>query len=60
MRLRPRNVKRLMFSCAQCGKCLEACSQSHATRSSGPGLTWQIDLEAVRESLRAKAGPRSD
>lgn len=54
MRLRPRTVKRLMFSCAQCGQCLDACSHSHDARGTPPSLTWHVDLEALRESLPSR------
>ena len=30
MRLHPRNIKRMMFSCVQCGQCLDECERSHA------------------------------
>ncbi|MFG6439165.1 4Fe-4S binding protein [Roseateles sp. LKC17W] len=52
MRLRPRQIKRLMFSCVQCGQCLQACSDSHGARGSPPSLQWQIGIAAVRETLR--------
>ena len=54
MRLRPRQVKRLMFSCVQCGQCLAQCEQSHAGRSPSPNLQWTIDADALRETLRQR------
>ncbi len=58
MRLHPRNIKRMMFSCVQCGKCLAACEESQQTRQgTAPLLTWKIDADAVRETLRQR---RSD
>jgi polyferredoxin len=32
MRLNPRNIKRMMFSCVQCGQCLDACDESRPRR----------------------------
>ncbi len=54
MRLKPRNIKRLMFSCVQCGQCLTACDSSHAARAQAPSLEWHIGLDAVRETLKQR------
>ena len=54
MRLKPRNIKRLMFSCVQCGQCLTECESSHAPRGSQPNLEWKVGLDAVRETLRQR------
>ena len=54
MRLNPRNIKRMMFSCVQCGQCLDACERSQGRRDAAPLLEWQVGLEAVRETLRQK------
>lgn len=54
MRLRPRNLKRLMFSCVQCGQCLEACEHSHQARGASPSLVWTVGADALRETLRQK------
>ena len=59
MRLRPRQVKRLMFSCVQCGQCLAQCEQSHAGRSASPNLQWTIGVDALRETLRQRRDDRS-
>jgi len=54
MRLHPRNIKRMMFSCVQCGRCLSACenSQNHFERA--PSLEWHIGEDAVRETMRQR------
>lgn len=54
MRLKPRTIKRLMFSCVQCGKCLTECESTHAAQQRGPNLEWKVGLEAVRETLRQR------
>jgi polyferredoxin len=40
MRLHPRNIKRMMFSCVQCGQCLDSCEETWTAqaleRSAGP------------------------
>lgn len=54
MRLNPRNIKRMMFSCVQCGQCLQGCEASQGRRAAEPLLQWQIGLDAVRETLRQK------
>jgi polyferredoxin len=56
MRLKPRNIKRLMFTCVQCGQCLAECEQSNATRQRSPNLEWKVGLDAVRETLRQRRG----
>ena len=60
MRLNPRNIKRMMFSCVQCGQCLQACEGSQGRRAAQPLLSWQIGLDAVRETLRQKQQERLD
>lgn len=54
MRLRPRNVKRLMFSCVQCGQCLTACDATHTAQHRTPTLQWEIGEAALRETLRQR------
>ena len=49
MRLTPRNIKRHMFTCTQCGQCLEACEQSQRDNPQGPLLTW-VSGEAARQN----------
>ncbi len=55
MRLKPRNIKRMMFSCVQCGQCLDACDTSQAAQQRNPNLEWQIGADALRETLRQRA-----
>lgn len=54
MRLRPRSLKRLMFSCVQCGRCLQACSTAMAAQQQTPLLQWAVGADAVREALRER------
>lgn len=55
MRLNPRNIKRMMFSCVQCGQCVTECESSHAARATpGANLQWKVGLDAVRETLRQR------
>lgn len=60
MRLNPRNIKRMMFSCVQCGQCLSACDSSQSAQQRLPTLQWQIGAEALRETLRQRQHDRSD
>lgn len=55
MRLTPRNIKRLMFTCTQCAQCVEACEQSQRDNPQGPLLQW-VANEAARQN---EAGFRS-
>jgi polyferredoxin len=54
MRLHPRNIKRMMFSCVQCGRCMQACDASQAARQRAPLLQWAVGADAVRETLRQR------
>lgn len=50
MRLPPRNVKRMMFSCVQCGQCLTACAHVNQQKEDGPLLTWVHEDRARQEA----------
>lgn len=50
MRLPPRNVKRMMFSCVQCGQCLNACAHVKQDSANGPLLTWVHEDRAGQEA----------
>ena len=54
MRLAPRNIKRMMFSCVQCGQCVTACETSHSGRGTQPNLQWTVGVDALRETLRQR------
>jgi len=54
MRLTPRNIKRQMFACVQCGQCITECESSHAAQQREPNLEWKVGLDAVRETLRQR------
>ncbi|MEY4416558.1 MAG: hypothetical protein RIQ53_3851 [Pseudomonadota bacterium] len=61
MRLTPRQTKRWMFACVQCGRCLTACDRAQHTRAAlegGVGVTpllqWTVGSDAFRESLRQR------
>lgn len=58
MRLNPRNIKRMMFSCVQCGQCLDACETSQAEQGRSSTLEWRVGAEALRETLRQRAQTR--
>lgn len=50
MRLNPRNVKRMMFACVQCGQCVDACGHTQADNPDGPLLDWVHGLRAESEA----------
>jgi ferredoxin-type protein NapH len=54
MRLHPRNIKRMMFSCVQCGRCLDACKETQGAQDREPLLEWKVGADAVRETLRQR------
>jgi polyferredoxin len=49
MRLKPRSIKRHMFTCTQCALCLEACAETQQKNAEGPLLTW-VSGEAARQN----------
>jgi len=60
MRLNPRNIKRMMFSCVQCGQCLDACETSQGAQQRSPTLAWRIGADALRETLRQRNPTRQE
>jgi polyferredoxin len=58
MRLKPRNVKRLMFSCVQCGQCSDVCETSQQPQARDALLQWTVGVDALRETLRQRRDER--
>ncbi len=52
MRLNPRKIKRLMFTCTQCGLCASACSQVQINNPNGSLLKWVEHECALDKSAR--------
>jgi polyferredoxin len=50
MRLNPRNVKRMMFACVQCGQCVDACDHTMENNPNGSLLNWVHDQKAESEA----------
>ena len=40
MRLKPRSLKRWMFSCTQCGLCIDACATVNTAQAAALLLRW--------------------
>ncbi len=59
MRLHPRNIKRMMFACVQCGQCLTACDSTQTDQGRTPTLEWKVGLDAVRETMRQRREDQS-
>jgi polyferredoxin len=63
MRLNPRNVKRMMFACVQCGQCVDACDHTQESNPNGSLLNWVHGQQAVSEAAfnvrAARATPAS-
>lgn len=45
MRLKPRDIKRHMFNCTECGQCLQACEQVQA---GGPGNSGKVQAPLLQ------------
>lgn len=52
MRIKPRSIKRHMFTCTQCGQCANACSQVQVNNPKGTLLKWVEDECALDKSTR--------
>lgn len=52
MRLKPRSIKRHMFTCTECGKCLDACENVQTRKNLPSLLSWQAGQQALAESDR--------
>ena len=52
MRLKPRSIKRYMFNCTECGRCLNACQEVQLKKDQPSLLTWQDGQSAFQESDR--------
>jgi polyferredoxin len=60
MRLKPRNVKRWMFACTQCGQCISACGTVNRNNLQGQLLRWVADDDARRNEARFSALSKVD
>lgn len=49
MRLKPRNLKRWMFACTQCGQCISACGTVNRSNPNGQLLHW-VSNDAARRN----------
>ena len=59
MRLKPRNIKRTMFTCTQCAQCVSACETTQQDNPRGPLLQW-VAGEAARHNEAAFAAPKPE
>jgi polyferredoxin len=62
MRLKPRTIKQNMFTCTQCGQCIDACQTVQRDNPKGTLLRW-VEGEAARRneatvSLTGRRDPR--
>ena len=60
MRLKPRNVKRWMFACTQCGQCISACGTVNRNNPQGQLLRWVSQDDARRNEAGFSALSQSD
>lgn len=58
MRLRPRNVKNMMFACTQCAQCVSACGE--VQREDGSLLAWAEGATARRNEAAVSLTGRRD
>ncbi|MFA7387813.1 MAG: 4Fe-4S binding protein [Thiohalobacteraceae bacterium] len=60
MRLKPRAIKRQMFTCTQCAQCVSACTEVQAPHNAPSLLQWVSDECALQVSDREHGRPRRD
>ena len=60
MRLKPRNVKRWMFACTQCGQCISACATVNRDNPNGQLLRWVSNEAAKRNEAGFSALSNTD
>ncbi len=60
MRLKPRNLKRWMFACTQCGQCLSACGTVNRDHPQGALLHWVKNEEARQNEAGFSALSKTD
>jgi len=60
MRLKPRNVKRWMFACTQCGQCISACETVNRDNPDGQLLRWVSNDAAKRNEAGFSALSQND
>lgn len=53
MRLKPRTLKRKMFTCTQCGECIEACTQVEKQKGKQSLLKW-VDGECANHKTTGR------
>lgn len=60
MRLKPRDIKRRMFTCTQCTNCVDACDEVQSERPEGGLLRWVTDgqiTDKQRRGIRRSPSP---
>ena len=57
MRLRPRSIKRRMFTCTECAQCIHACEQVQHDNPQGGLLHW-VDGAAALPVVSGRSMPR--
>lgn len=60
MRLKPRNLKRWMFACTQCGQCLSACGTVNRDHPQGALLHWVKNEQARQNEAGFSALSKTD
>ncbi len=55
MRLKPRDIKRRMFNCTQCGECVSACTQQQGNETELSLIQW-VDGEAALQQSQPPVG----
>jgi len=56
MRLKPRSIKRKIFTCTQCAQCISACEQVQQGKDRQPLLRWVAGQDALQVSDLEKPG----
>ncbi|MBL3528322.1 MAG: 4Fe-4S binding protein [gamma proteobacterium endosymbiont of Lamellibrachia anaximandri] len=60
MRLKPRTIKRRMFTCTECAQCISACEQVQAPQRQKTLLHWVEDEAAIQVATSRPATAETD
>jgi hypothetical protein len=60
MRLKPRTIKRKMFTCTECAQCISACTEVQGGEPDQSLLRWVTGDQAMRVVTGRSAKPRHD
>ena len=59
IKLKPRSIKRKMYSCSQCMRCIDSCSAVQTNKGSGPSLLQMLHGECALDKSARDFGKKA-